>query len=305
MDNKYCIYQSHFNKCFELLINHGFIPNYKDVLEAAKRRIELPNISRFNITFDDKLLEYCDKYNFFPLQYKIDGVDDGYMKLCHLINNEAKQNEILTHFKLFPSLKPTPKVMELACKHKKYSTIINTLIEKGGTINIQCLENSIKSCTTNYTLRNIFDQFKKLYDKQIKELINIKDQYDIVDETTSTQDDYEEEEESIILNDSEENKEEDKLNIITIHNSNNTPNDKRKQVKIPTKYKRYFKITTKSMSYIELKKDFINRIRKNKWILPFRKDLINLPIKLRSLLNINKDGYIRYSNIEDIISHFY
>ena len=59
----------------ELLINNGYVPDYDDVYYGIKHKIEIPDISRFNIKLDKKMLDLCQQLNFYPVTYTFDCID--------------------------------------------------------------------------------------------------------------------------------------------------------------------------------------------------------------------------------------
>lgn len=98
--------------------------------------------------------------------------------------------------------------------------------------------------------------------------------------------------------------------IVNIDESrlNKIPKQKRIKGKIPKKYAEYFELSekerTQKMSFIDLKKDLIDRIRLNKWYDQDDQQLIKLPHTLSHTLKI-KDGYIKFGEIEKLLGLFY
>lgn len=98
--------------------------------------------------------------------------------------------------------------------------------------------------------------------------------------------------------------------IVNIDESrlNKIPKQKRIKGKIPKRYAEYFELSekerTQKMSFIDLKKDLIDRIRLNKWYDHDDQQLIKLPHTLSHTLKI-KDGYIKFGEIEKLLGLFY
>lgn len=91
-------------------------------------------------------------------------------------------------------------------------------------------------------------------------------------------------------------------NIIKIK----VPEDKRIIQQAPKKYITYFKKPNNvCMSYLEIRKEFIDVIRDKKWFRKNNKQLVNLPKSLRNKLGLDKDGYIQFEDIDKIIDLFY
>ena len=82
------------------------------------------------------------------------------------------------------------------------------------------------------------------------------------------------------------------------------PSQKRKKQNIPDIYKEYFNKEDSKMSFIELKKDFIDNIRKNKWYDEGDNKMIVLPNDLRDKLNLG-EGLIRFEDLEKTTGLFY
>ena len=84
------------------------------------------------------------------------------------------------------------------------------------------------------------------------------------------------------------------------------PEDKRIIQQAPKKYITYFKKSDNiCMSYLEIRKEFIDNIRTKKWFKKDNKQLVNLPKSLRNKLGLDKDGYIQFGDIDKIIDLFY
>lgn len=76
--------------------------------------------------------------------------------------------------------------------------------------------------------------------------------------------------------------------------------------KIPNKYKIYFnKSNEEKMSFNDIKNEFTRIIIEEKWTSNKNDSLINLPEDIRFILGIEKNGYIRFDDIDKIICLFY
>ena len=76
--------------------------------------------------------------------------------------------------------------------------------------------------------------------------------------------------------------------------------------KIPKKYLTYFqKCEYDKMSFFDIKQELVTIIKKKSWYQKNNFTLIDFPNDLRQLLGLEKDGYIRFSDIDKIVYLFY
>lgn len=154
----------------ELIITYGFKPDYEDVCFGAKNRVEIPNIARFDINPDKKLLEICWDNDFYP-SYKFDCISQDMVELQKLC--KTKQQKGITELITSKSLVPDRKCMENACCFKNNGPILDKLEKYGGKYSIKCIENCAKDFKANDTLLRIIKKFKSQYESEIEEYKNI------------------------------------------------------------------------------------------------------------------------------------
>ena len=151
----------------EILIHYGYKPDYKDLYFGAQYKAEIPNISRFNIKLDQKLLDKCWDYDFYP-KYNFKLVSNEMLQLQQMCDSRAKvkiRNYIKKH-----DLKPDRKCMENACKYKNNKEVLDVLVSKGGKYTIKCIENCASQFKANNTLMTIIREFKKHHEENIKRI---------------------------------------------------------------------------------------------------------------------------------------
>jgi hypothetical protein len=108
----------------------------------------------------------------------------------------------------------------------------------------------------------------------------------------------------IIVDDNDDG---DNVKLVLFSNYNlQRPENPRQKSDVPTPFRTYFhKKKTDKMSFIEIKKDVIQCINKNKWFKDDNQKLINLPTPLKKKLKINANEYVSFSDIDNLITLFY
>lgn len=307
----------------KILLKYGYVPDYDDIIYAAKNKIELPNIEKFNIKLDEKLLKVCWENEFYPNSYKFDSISNEMLelqKLC-LTRQKAQIRQFMKKYNVVPD----NKCMENASKFKNNLQILEILINKGGKINYECIKNCANQLKSNRTLMFLINEYEKNYKKQIETYENLLKKYNITDlddkkdtevkaeakaETKVVTEDVIEVETEVETED--ETEEDTELEIINIYDIQDKdvkyiPKNKRKNDDMPIKYSKYFKLKKKQISFYNLRKDFLNRIKKNKWFKIDNQMLLKLPNKLYKLLkiNIDSDSYLHIKDLDKLICLFY
>ncbi len=341
----------------EILIAYGFKPTYDDVMFGIVHKAEIPNIARFSIKPDKKMLEKCWDYDFYP-EYDFDCIKKemiGFQKLC----NKRAKVQISKYLKKH-DLVPDRKCMENACTFKNNHPIVNLLKSKGGKITIKCIENCAKQFSANSMLVDIIKTYKDEnqalldnYEKRIKELEeklknnetlgtekveaeettnNNKQEEDMMDELKSqimdndlSDIEIESDEELIVApknktkeaktdslddgifdEDLEELINENEMIVISDVMIKNKPKQLRKKCTIPKKYAKYFKKkSNQKMSFLDIKKEFLDTIKKKKWYDSQNQTLLDPPKNLRKVLKIKMTGYIDFNDVDKLVYLFY
>lgn len=316
----------------EVLIKYGYKPTYDDVVYGIKCKVEIPGIERFDIKLDRTLLELCWDYDFYPTGYKFDCIDPMMIELQKACSTRAKVN--INKIIKKGSLTPDRKCMENACNFANNAQIVDVLVDKGGPVTYKCLKNCAGQLKNNMMLMKIMDLYEKnqkaeieKYKAQIADLEEAIEQGGVKkvakvkedekqakeqkDVTASTK--KEGQVELIELDDLDEAlvDEIDKSSqIVAIDEAklSKIPKQKRRKVNIPKKYATCFNLTAtdkkKKMSYMDLKKELIDRIRSNKWYAEDDQQLIKLPEDLCNTLGLDK-GYIKFTEIDKLVGVFY
>jgi hypothetical protein len=325
----------------DILIKHGYQLTYEDIVTAAKYRIEIPKIEQYNIKLDKNFLELCWDYDFYPKNYKFDEVEPKLLELQELCASRKKV-EISKLIKI-NNLVPDRRCMENACKFANNIPIVTLLQENGGKITYKCIKNCAEELKNNSMLLKLLNDYEKLHNQeleihynQIKSLeekmsilsqnmdeykrIHIDKKSKICKKTSpkSTIDDENNENMELIKTEAKTELIEiddidddllgdivNPLTIVEINEGPSAPKQKRTKVKIPKRYAEYFKIDTKTkISFMDLKKDFVEKIRQNKWYNEDNQQLIKIPNDLNQKLKI-ENGYVKFSDIEKLCGRFY
>lgn len=319
----------------EELLKNGYIPDNDDITFSIKYKAEIPNIERYNIKLDQKMLELCWEYDFYPKKYKFDCIQEEMIELQQLCNTKAKV-QISKCIKA-NKLVPDRKCMENASKFKNNQPILNVLMDNGGKVTFKCVENCAHQMNDNRTLILLCDKFKEEYEKQIKEyeekikmLENKLNETEVFDSTQSVAcvsrgDQLNREtvaceitNNNIPLIDSEVNsnnsesetgqeQEGDIVKILILQdNTTNIPKQLRRKTKLPPIFTEYFNEDKKRlMSYLEVKKAIIDKIRNEHWYDKNNKQLIDLPADLRTKLGLESTGLINFNDVDKLVQLFY
>jgi hypothetical protein len=327
----------------ELLIAHGYSPDYDDIKYAIKHKKEIPNIDRFGVKLDKELLELCWDNNFYP-SYKFDCISDEMIKLQKICADKSPISVIRSHLKKY-QLVPDRKCMENASLHKNNVATMKELLKYGGKLTYKCLKSQSYLLTSSSTLDYMLEEYEKQqeevnaelnskmekYETRIKELEEklANGEIDNQDIKSDTKQNAKQDTKpntvkqsaqstdispSTELIDTDDDFDDDDLeeikncNIIKIDDTVviKLPKQKRRKCNVPKLYASYFKKGSKTkMSYIEIKKELLDNVRDNKWYNPDNKQLIKLPDDLRKHLGIQTSGYVRFDDVDKLVNLFY
>lgn len=162
-------YTGYTEEKMEILIKHGYNPDYDDVAFAIKYKKQIPNISRFNINLDKSLLELCWDYDFYP-NYNFECIDLNMIELQKLCRGKSKNN--IVKFIKQHNIIPDRKCMENACSFKNNNSIITTLINSGGKLTYKCIKLCGQEFSASSTLEYIIDEYEKIMTQEKNEYIN-------------------------------------------------------------------------------------------------------------------------------------
>jgi hypothetical protein len=313
----------------ELLITHGYKITYDDIVTSIKYKIVIPDIDRFGIVADKALLDMCYNNNFYP-PYKFEGVDLNMItlqKLC-LEGHIAPIRQFLNSHK---TLVPDGICMRNICRNKRSVNILALLDKHNPIYTTEC----IKACSTyshNPVLDHVIVKYTEAYTKEIaqykatiKELEAALEAAGISKQPAKpneiTKDSVPIEANPVEVNsdssfnefndddinemiDSCKTVEEETTILDIVENTVGIPKQKGRTMKLPKLYSSYFKTTTK-MSFMDIKKDFINKIREKGWYNAKNKALIELPKDLKTVLSLPTTGLIKFEDLDKLITHFY
>ena len=364
----------------DILIKHGYKIDYSDVELSITNKQIIPNIEKFNIVLDKKLLKRCWANNFYP-PYKFNCIDQEMVELQKICSDHNLSNirSFINKYKLVPD----EKCMDNASKLKSNHKTLELLVSKGGVVDLKCIENSAKLVKSNTALLYLIKEFKTNNDKEIqtykdkiKELEEsiIKLGGTIPKEDTDSDkkpekikkpiksnqklsakpkkagknpkitpknkniviiddedDEYAEDVEEIKNEENKDNKD-NKQNIAEENNkkeenqttnpTNNPSNvieldiDSQKVLDIQKQYKlksvpnnkvqTVFKLQKgKKVSYNDVKKILVDKIRDESWMDDKNKNLIKIPDEVKNKLNIESNGLIKFNDIDKLVCMFF
>nr|QBK88742.1 MAG: hypothetical protein LCMiAC01_04240 [Mimivirus LCMiAC01] len=309
--NALCLNRNKFHTKIEDLIQYGFIPDYTDVAYALNHTLYIPDIERFNIQADKKLLEICWKNNMYP-PYKFDCIKPEMIEFEKLCAN--KYIYLLRQFINKHNIIPDTKCMENACNHVKNLEALKLLVKHGGKITSQCIKNNMSYVNLNSTSSYIINTYIENNNKEINDL---KKKIIELEEKVKQSESNNIEINKSILNSRRDNDIDSESKVeyvvkkkeilyITDDMIKKSVKQKRRKKKIPKKYMKCFglvkPLAINKMTFIELRKDFIDRIVKENL---YDNSLINLPPDMRCIINLPKTGYIELANLDRLITLFY
>ena len=150
----------------QLMNYYGYIPTYDDVMYAISFSVELPDIDKYSIKLDIKVLEKCYEIGFHPESYSFHGITPN-MQI--LQTNCANQNisEVKKLIKKH-NLVPDKICMESVCNRKQNKPFVTYLVEAGGKMTVDCIRKCAYYMSSNGTLMYIIDEYKKVIDENEK-----------------------------------------------------------------------------------------------------------------------------------------
>ncbi|ARF09159.1 SWIB/MDM2 domain protein [Catovirus CTV1] len=152
----------------EVLVLYGFKLTYENLLLATQHHVYINNIEQFDIKFDEKFLEKCSEFSFYP-NYNIKNLKPNVV--C-LENECLKMGNIKTITKIVESgITPTTKALQNACTFTKNNVVIKYLIDKGAKVDIKCIKNCSDKIN-NVTLSCIVNEYEKQLNKSSDNNIN-------------------------------------------------------------------------------------------------------------------------------------
>lgn len=355
--NSYAYKSMYTPEKMELLIKYGYTLDYDDIIYSIKNRKEIPEIERFNIHLDQKLLDLCWDYNFYPT-YKFNCINAQMIelqKLCTEINLPNIRTFITKN-----NIIPDSKCLENASKFK-HNKAVEYLIEKKGKVTLKCVKNCAATFTKSGMLTLLLNEFEKnykeeieTYKKRIEELeanqkIN-KEEKEITPQNASSEkiigsETIKPKKKNIKLPDNIIIDEESESDIPKPKKPKKIGKQKKKNLKLPdniiideesepeqlntdlpidddevmTIQKKYKtkSIPTKQMisileldknkkvSYSDVKKSLLSKIREESWLDETDKNLIKLPLDVKQKINIESNDVIKFNDIDKLVCVFY
>lgn len=325
----------------ELLIKYGYKPDYDDVLYAINNSVELPGIERFNINLDKKLLEACWNNDFYPT-YPWKCIEPEMIELqkaCtsrrgKLIKSLIQSNKLVPDRKCMENAacfisnqpiyndlvtvggKPTYKCIKNCAKLLKNTHYLLMLIDDFEKIyndetkqykdKITKLEDDIvklggkveKEVTDDKIV--IEEKAEVKAEEQVKQEVVKKAVKKIVKKTVKKK--------NIIVVEEEDEEDEENEGTTDLPIDTIKVQELQKQYRIksdpPQKLVKIFNIDKKKqLSYTDIKKYLLEKIRTDKWIDESSKEIIKIPDNVKKNLNI-KGSTVHFSDIDKLVCMF-
>jgi hypothetical protein len=141
-----------------LLVEYGYALNYNDLLKLMEYGIVIKDYEKFNFEFDEKYLLLSTKLNFYPYKTFLKPTKKVLELACGHFDNLSKIKEIIKF-----GIEPTNLCLEKACGVKSNTLVIKLLLSKSLKLTPKCVENLKKTYP-----RDIDDYICKLTDGLIK-----------------------------------------------------------------------------------------------------------------------------------------
>jgi len=149
-----------------MMYYYGYVPVYDDVVFAINYRYELPDLDKYNIKLDVKVLEQCYSVGFHPTHYDFQGITPS-MQILQTNCSSQNINEVKKLIKKH-SLVPDKICMESGCTTKQNKPFVTYLVESGGKMTVNCIKKCAYYLSSNGTLMYIIDEFIKVYEDETK-----------------------------------------------------------------------------------------------------------------------------------------
>ncbi len=152
LNDRYDLYSLKFeinytkDKCM-VLINHGFVPDQDDIKLSIENHVEIPEIEKFGVVFDEPFLKLLQKNQFYP-EYNFKCIAPELYQLQRLTvtKNLPKIRKFL---KTYKTLVPDEYCMLNASSIKNNGVTIQLLMDAGGIITQGCLDAYSKMLNDN------------------------------------------------------------------------------------------------------------------------------------------------------------
>jgi len=317
----------------DMLVQHGYIVTYDDVITALEHKCKINNIKRFNIKFDGKFLEKCSTSGYYPYTQKEIGVSPT-IECLRIESGKAGNTKVMKEL-VKSGLKPDIECLRNACKNRNNITNIRYIVEKHNIKpDVQCVKNIVRTLgnkTLDYLIgvadfnqgadtdkqKVVFtDEEQEEDDDEDEEEAEVKKEKEEEDEDEEKEDEVVNKEETSVkkpnknLDKDEEDEDEDveeeliKYNILDLSDSN-IKIDQRKKYSLMPEIAEMLKVKkTIKMSFLDIRSNFMKYVVDNKLVNDSNKNMIKLDAILTKFLKAGKDQHITFSTLDNLIYKF-
>ena len=275
----------------ELLFHNGYIPTRDDIKKTITKHIEIPNIERFDIVFDEEMLELCRTSDFYP-KYKFTCITPEMLELqkaCHTKNFPLAKTLIKTH-----NLVPDAICMEAIAKYKE-NKVLEILIKAGGKVNLECVKQRAECYANNKFMLAMIHAYEQEHEKEINQYKS-----KILELETFVKDNVPEE------------LRKPKYNIIDLDikvDKLNEYKQKYKNKRVPHKKIVEFFGPDKipKINYIDFQTLLIDKMKMESWKYNNNEQLICVPLKYRTLFGLddNINNVVSINDLDKLVCSFY
>lgn len=326
-------YKMYDKNKLELLFKYGYKLSQNDFMALIRHRIGVDDIKRFDIKLDRKVLEACERENFFPT-YDFGFIDPDLVRLRQL--TREKNVDSIRKFYKDKSIVPDPVCMSRACSIYNNHPTYNILKKNGGKLTYDNIKQVARTVRNEFlsTVLNDYEEDAIKKDKEIEELKNtineMRNQICKLKYPNRRQ-----KYRDIVQNAQRVNKEIDNANLIldekfkksiqrmekirkktvdtnpktrviefnvTDDQIIKTQEDHQIKTPAPDKFKKIVKKVNGELTYSDIKIYLLKYFNDNGFV---KGDVVELPIGILLLLNIKNGSQFAFRDIDKFITYMY
>lgn len=279
-----------------VLIENGYIPDQNDIEDCISNNIYIPNIEKFNIIITENIVSAgSSNYKYFSNCEFTEGAKKMYF--AKLAGRHYYTSDI-DHFIEKNNIVIDDEYINIIFKSASRNNMLYLLKYSSIEMTFEILDHYMKTGRYSHNvLKYLICKIRENQDKKI-EVLQTE-----LNELKSSMELKEVPKEEI----SKEKPLKVKKDIILLPlYTKKVPKNKNRKCFMPKKYMMFFGIDKKEkISYTDMRKQVTSYIISNNMICEDDKKLIDLAPNMRNLLGIEKKGFIKFEELDNIINLFY